>query len=79
MMDKEAFAEGTRTRTNTNPYGTKPMLRVEVGARALRNQAGGEGGLDTNLRHGVGGRASVVAFSRWNISTRVLMGHMPID
>ena len=23
----------------------KPMLRVEVGARALRNQAGGEGGV----------------------------------
>ena len=33
------------------------MLRVEVGARALRNQAGGEGGgwLDTSVRRGVGG------------------------
>ena len=32
-----------RTRTNTNPYDTKPVLRVEVGARALRNQTGGGG------------------------------------
>ena len=48
--------KGTRTRTNTNPYGTKPMLRVEVGARALRNQAGGEGGwLDTSVRRGLRG------------------------
>ena len=32
------------------------MLRVEVGARALRNQAGEEWGwLDTSLRRGVGG------------------------
>ena len=31
------------------------MLRVEVGARALRNQAGGEGGVDTSVRRGVGG------------------------
>ena len=26
----------TRTRTNTNPNGTKPVLRAEVYARALR-------------------------------------------
>ena len=57
------------------------MLRVEVGARALRNQAGGDRGnwLDTSVRHGVGGRASVIAFSRGNIPSCELMGHMPID
>jgi hypothetical protein len=33
----------TRTRTNTLPFDTKPMLRREVGARALRNPGGREG------------------------------------
>ena len=46
----------------------KPMLRVKVGARALRNQAGWAGG-------GSGGaRAYVVASSRGNIPRCELMG-----
>ena len=38
LTDQEATRPqpGTRTRSNTNPYDTKPVLRVEVCARALR-------------------------------------------
>ena len=71
----------TRTRTNTNTYGTKPVLRVEVGARALRNQAGGEGGggwIPARVAEW-GARVSVVASSRGNIPSCELMGHMPMD
>ena len=49
------------------------MLRVEVGARELRNQAGGEGGgwLDTSMRRGVGGaRECGSTFARENLKLR---------
>ena len=57
------------------------MLRVEVGARALRNQAGVEGGVVGYKRapRSAGARASVVASSRGNIPSCELMGHMPMD
>ena len=57
------------------------MLRVEVGARALRNQAGGEGGGGWIQACATewGARVSVVASLRENIPSCELMGHMPMD
>ena len=58
------------------------MLRVEVGARALRNEAGGEGGGGGWIQARAaewGARASEVASSRGNIPSCELLGHMRME
>ncbi len=51
------------------------MLRVEVGAHALRNQEGGEGGVDTSVRRGVGARECCSIFARGHSKLRADGSH----
>ena len=76
-----ATAQALKQPTSPSHQGQIVGHEVEVGARALRNQAGGEGGGGWIQACAAewGARASVVASSRGNIPSCELMGHMPMD